>query len=136
MICPYCNNPAQLVGGDTIYPYRPDLARLRFWACLPCDARVGCHGGSTRPLGRLANAELRQAKMEAHAAFDPLWKFHTFRNGYQTMTRNAAYGWLAGQLGINRADCHIGMFDVAQCRRVVEVCQARLAERRDAAYKI
>lgn len=129
MICPYCNNEAQLVGGDMIYPHRRDLAHLRFWACLPCDARVGCHGGSTRPLGRLANTELRQAKMEAHAAFDPLWKFHTFRNGYQTMTRNAAYEWLAGQLGINRGDCHIGMFDVAQCRRVVEVCQARLSQK-------
>jgi hypothetical protein len=122
MKCPYCNNEASLAGGDTIYPHRPDLHFLQFWACQPCDAYVGCHKGTTRPLGRLANAELRAAKIEAHTAFDPLWKFHTFGDGYQRMTRNEAYGWLAEQLGMARADCHIGMLNVEQCQRVVEVC--------------
>lgn len=116
MICDYCQGETQLVNGDVIYPHRPDLAHLRFWQCAPCDAYVGCHKGTTKPLGRLANAELRQAKMAAHAAFDPLWKF-------TTLTRNAAYQWLANQLGIPRADCHIGMFDVDQCRLVVALCR-------------
>lgn len=123
--CPYCDRIAAIVGGDFIYPHRPDLHRLRFYLCRPCDAYVGCHKGTTRPLGRLANAELRQAKQDAHAAFDPLWKFHTFHRGYQTMTRNAAYEWLAEQLGINRSDCHIGMFDLETCRRVVQLCRQR-----------
>jgi hypothetical protein len=99
------------------------LAHLRFWQCAPCDAYVGCHSGTTNPLGRLANAELRQAKIAAHAAFDPLWKFHTFKDGHQSMTRNAAYQWLADQLGIPRADCHIGMFDVDRCRLVIALCR-------------
>lgn len=119
MICPYCNNEAQLVGGDAIYPHRPDLHSLRFWKCTPCDAWVGCHAGTERPLGRLANAELRRAKMEAHAAFDPLWK-----SGQ--MKRKDAYGWLTTQLGIKRHDCHIGAFDVETCLRVVEVCKSAL----------
>lgn len=116
MICPYCGKEAQLVNGDTIYPHRPDLAHLRFYVCQPCDARVGCHPGTARPLGRLANAELRQAKMEAHAAFDPLW-----RSGL--MKRRDAYGWLAERLGIERDQCHIGYMDVVECRRVVEACR-------------
>lgn len=123
--CPYCNDAAQLVSGNAIYPHRPDLYHLRFWQCASCEAYVGCHRGTERPLGRLANAELRLAKQQAHAAFDPLWKFHTWGDGYQTMTRNAAYGWLADQLGIARAGCHIGMFDVEQCQRVVEVCSEK-----------
>jgi len=118
--CPYCNQPAALVAGVAIYPYRPDLAHLSFWQCAPCGARVGCHKGTTQPLGRLANAELRLAKQQAHAAFDPLWRTPAFGE-----TRNSAYNWLADRLGIPRADCHIGMFDVEQCRRVVEVCAER-----------
>ncbi len=66
---------------------------------------------------RLANAELRAAKQEAHAAFDPIWK--TGR-----LSRTDAYLWLARQLGIPSASAHIGMFDVAMCQRVVEVCRA------------
>jgi hypothetical protein len=69
-----------------------------------------------RPLGRLSNAEGRMLKVAAHASFDPLWK-----NGLKS--RSAAYAWLAKQLGIAVEDCHIGQFDEAQCRRVVEICR-------------
>lgn len=123
ILCPYCEAPAVLVSGDVIYPYRSDLRAKRFWLCQPCDAYVGCHaapqGDGTVPLGRLANAELRQAKIAAHAAFDPLW--HQARPK-RPMKRKAAYTWLAEQLGIPRKQCHIGKFDVEQCKRVVELC--------------
>lgn len=119
MICDYCHNEAQLVSGDIIYPHRSDLHHLHFWQCVPCKAYVGCHRGTTRPLGRLANAELRQAKQDAHVAFDELWKRTTPVGSFD---RYGAYTWLAWQLGIDRAECHIGMFDVETCRRVVEVC--------------
>lgn len=75
VICSYCNKPAELVTGKEIYPHRPDLYPKKFWRCRPCTAYVGCHkpnagyGDGTRPLGRLANAELRAAKSAAHAAF-------------------------------------------------------------------
>jgi hypothetical protein len=115
MICPYCQNVAELVTGADVYPHRPDLHHKFIYRCAPCDALVGCHPGTKKPLGRLANAELRKAKQAAHAAFDPLWQ----SGG---MKRQAAYGWLAGQLGIDRQECHIGMMDVAMCKRVVEVC--------------
>lgn len=115
VICPYCDQPAELVTGQDVYPHRRDLWTKRFWACDPCDARCGCHGNTDQPLGRLANAELRQARMRAHAAFDPIWK--RGKKG-----RSAAYKWLADQLGIEPKDCHIGMFDVETCGRVVSIC--------------
>lgn len=114
--CPYCGERAKLVTGKDLYPHRPDLYAKPFYACLPCDAYVGCHEGTTNPLGRLANFELRKAKMAAHAVFDPIW-----RSG--TMRRTQAYQWLAGELGIDPKDCHIGMFDVDACRRVVDICR-------------
>lgn len=122
ILCDYCQQPAQLVNGEAIYPHRPDLYHLRFWQCVPCGAWVGCHKGTKRPLGRLANAELRTAKIAAHVAFDQLWKRTTPAGCY---SRTGAYKWLAGQLGITVERCHIGMFNVAQCERVVEVCNAR-----------
>ena len=125
--CPYCDGDAVLVTGEVIYPHRHDLNNLFFWSCDPCNAYVGCHKkgapiGNTRsdgtvPLGRLANASLRKAKSLAHAAFDPLWKS-------KNISRRSAYQWLANELAIDINDCHIGMFDLEMCNRVVEVCHA------------
>jgi hypothetical protein len=115
-ICDYCQQPAEHQTGAEAYPHRHDLHDLNFWVCKPCDARVGCHKGTLNPLGRFANSELRRAKMRAHHAFDRLWK----NNG--PMRRRQAYAWLASQLGIPGHECHIGMFDVDMCKKVVEVC--------------
>jgi hypothetical protein len=52
--------------------------------------------------------------MEAHAAFDPFWRS-------QGITRRQGYRWLADQLGIHYRQCHMALFDVEQCRRVVAV---------------
>lgn len=115
--CDYCNTASRLVKGDEIYPHREDLYHFNFWLCDRCKAYVGCHrnGDGTKPLGRLANAELRLAKRKAHMAFDPLWK-------EGRMTRPEAYKWLADKLGINRRNCHIGMFEVGLCLLTVKVC--------------
>jgi hypothetical protein len=75
------------------------------------------------PLGRLANAELREYKKAAHVAFDTLWK-STKRKGYKSShERSLAYAWLAEELKIHPQKCHIGMMDVDQCRAVIEVCK-------------
>lgn len=114
-ICPYCQRASLLVTGRAIYPRarNPELTGKHFYQCQPCDAYVGCHQGTTQPLGSLANAALREARKAAHAAFDPLWKS-------TRMTRKDAYKWLSEQLGIHRTDTHIGLFDEETCRRVVQ----------------
>jgi hypothetical protein len=125
MKCPYCGNDAELKTGYHVYPHRPDLAHLKIWACDPCDAWVGTHKNSPThaPLGRLANAELRRAKMAAHAAFDPLWK-----SGQ--MTRKEAYKRLSEKMGLTKEQTHIGMFDVEQCRAVVLLCTPMIIKER------
>lgn len=116
--CPYCGDVSKLTTGEFVYPHRPDLGHLKFYVCIPCDARVGCHGSSSKPLGRLANGELRSAKSAAHAAFDPLWK-------RGTMKRTEAYAWLSEAMGLDPRDTHIGMFDIPQCNKVIKLCEGR-----------
>lgn len=129
--CPYCGGSAQFVRNSAEFYHGRDFGPL--YVCRPCDARVGCHPGTEKPLGRLANAELRAAKMRAHAAFDPLWKRKAAlgKNRYQRKAaRSLGYRWLAGQLGIDHKECHIGMFDVETCNRVVEVVRSAVSARR------
>lgn len=116
-VCPYSGHDSKLVDGSWIYPRRPDLHAKQFYHCGPCNAYVGCHPGTTVPLGRLADAKLRSAKMAAHSNFDRLWKS-------KKMRRHVAYARLADKMGIPRELAHIGMFDVAQCLRVVELVRA------------
>jgi hypothetical protein len=123
--CPYCSGYSQLVNGTVIYPHRPDLAKLKFWLCRPCWAYTGTHINSKRhaPKGRLANAELRAAKIAAHAAFDPKW-----RNG--GMSRKEAYKWL--QTVMQREEQpHIGWMDVNECKEVVALCSSQKGEVKD-----
>lgn len=120
--CDYCGKPTVPMTGQQLYPHLPRLAMKGFYVCQPCDARVGTHPGTWQPLGRLANARLRRAKQLAHAAFDPLWEVNVGPGTSKRRAREAGYVWLAEQLGLNRDDCHIGMFDIAQCEAVVRLC--------------
>lgn len=61
---------------------------------------------------------LARARMAAHDAFDPLWQ-----EGY--MSRSDAYSWLAGELGIQKSDCHMVNFDEDTCLRVRSLCMKR-----------
>ena len=133
--CPYCNAPAVLVDSAEVYHGN---SYGMIWLCRPCQAWVGVHKGSDKPLGRLANKELRDWKIRAHAVFDPIWKEKARRRQaggvgksgrpggphYKpAYARISAYKWLAEQLGLEREETHIGMFDVETCKRVVEICQ-------------
>ena len=91
------------------------------YICKPCGAYVGCYRGTKKALGRLANAELRKCKHEAHEAFDQIWG-----KGY--MGRKEAYTWLSQQLGTDRNLTHIGMFDVEKCKKVIEASRNYLKE--------
>ena len=122
--CRYCQQEAPLLRiGDAGYPYQSDYGPT--YVCVPCKAWVGCHDGTTKALGGLANAELRAAKIAAHAAFDPLWQGKIRRDKCsKTKARKAGYTWLSQQLGIPLEKTHIGYMSLEECRKVVEVCKA------------
>lgn len=118
VICKHCKRRAELHLGSAVYPAREDLAEHKFWACWPCNAWVGCHGDSHKPLGELADEPLRDARMAAHSAFDPVWQ-------EGLLGREDAYKWLAQALAIPRHRCHIGMMELDDCRRVSQLVYDR-----------
>ncbi len=121
--CPYCNQPAKLVTGQQIYATLKWLHHKYFWQCLPCHAHVGTHKNSTKnrkPLGALANKETRLWRHRAHSVFDPLWQSGHF-------SRQLAYELLCNYMSLTWAECHIGLFDVDQCKQVIAFCKRERA---------
>lgn len=114
--CDYCGRRAELVSSKTIYGR--DYGH-KVWLCRRCMAYVGCRKGTDKPLGRLANAELRYWKRAAHEAFDPIWQYGRFRGH-----RSTAYAWLAQKMNLPIEKTHIGMFEVDDCKRAIRICEA------------
>lgn len=117
--CPYCGELTQLYQDSARFYGGRNFGPV--YACEPCDARVGCHPGTLKPLGWPANRELREARQAAHAAFDPIWKARRWRTG-DRHSRKRGYRWLSETLGIDREHCHISMLSLEDCQRVVELC--------------
>ena len=112
-ICRYCGGVIRLVPARAVYGSavkRLGLEKEYLYQCQNCNARVGCHKGTTRPLGHVANETLRLKRMETHQVFDAFWK-------HKGMSRTKGYRWLAGQMGLPLADCHFGYFDLQQLRQ-------------------
>lgn len=118
--CPYCGKDVVLKSATFIYPNHKKAKYWgKVWVCSDypnCDAYVGCHKGTDIPKGRLANEKLRFYKKEAHKQFDPIWK-----SGL--MSRREAYKWLASMMNLSLDDCHIGMFDISDCQKVIDICK-------------
>jgi len=115
--CPYCRNKAELHVDSSIV-YGKNYGAIYLCQCYPiCDSYVGCHPGSTAPLGRLANKQLRYWKKQAHKYFDLIWKKEIIDS------RSGAYRWLSEKLELPGKRTHIGMFDVNTCKKVVELCK-------------
>lgn len=109
--CPYCGAPTQLVDDTDIYGRSYGT---KCYVCRPCGARVGCHKGTDRALGRIADKRLRELKHDAHEAFDPIWK-----EGY--LPRSAAYEVLSAAFHLSPEHTHIGMFNEDMCRKVIKL---------------
>ena len=119
-ICRYCGGVIKLVPAVSIYgetaAKRLGLEREHIYQCQNCNARVGCHRGTIRPLGDVANETLRLKRMETHQVFDGYWK-------RQRMSRTAAYRWLAKKMGLPEGTAHIGGFEMDECQRVIDLCR-------------
>jgi hypothetical protein len=121
VICPYCGRQAKYVDSAEVYHGK---SYGMIYLCRYCNAWVGVHKGTDKPLGRLADGDLRKAKQKAHKAFDPMWMSGA-------MTRRQAYEWLAEWLEIEIHKCHIGMFDIETCESVFRLCYEKRYQRKD-----
>ncbi len=110
MICPYCKRPAKWCENKEVYGKNYGRSYMIYW-CRRCDARVGTHNNTRTPLGTMANKELREWRIKAHEAIDPLWK-----NGKHK--RSTVYGMLNN---IFKKRVHIGEADIAMCKKIIEI---------------
>ena len=111
--CIECGQRAFCVTGDTIYPSRTDLHKKYFYRCK-CGAYCGCHAGTRKSLGTPCGPQTRRMRMAAHEEFDKIWKGEP-----AYMTRGQAYEWLAGLLGKDTYECHIGRMNALDAGLVV-----------------
>ena len=91
-----------------------------FWGCSrfpECRSTHGAHPDG-RPLGKPATAEVKQARIAAHAAFDRLWKGGGMR-------RSDAYRWLTQAMGRTQ-QMLMGEMDAAECAEVVRLVSEKL----------
>lgn len=115
VICPYCGSTANVTSDSSVYGRH--YGYIYLCSNYPrCDAYVGIHKGTWEPKGTMANAELRKWRLKAHTAFDPLWTSGCVK-------RKKAYKWLADRLKIPVDECHIGMFDIEMCKKVVQIME-------------
>lgn len=121
-MCPHCDRPAELEPSNNVYPCS-NVDYGWFWVCWLCEARIGCHKGTSWPLGTLAGSELRAARRRAHQVFDSLRRAKMRKEGVgRKVARRAGYRWLAKELSLKGSECHIAMFDLEKRQQVVDVC--------------
>lgn len=119
IVCPYCGSIAKLEDSDRIYNGK-SYGLMYICSKYPtCDAYVGVHKGTDKPLGRLANPELRTWKKKCHALIDPLWKTGK-------MTRQDVYKLIQTTMGMTSEEAHVGKFDVEDCKKLIQRLEKQL----------
>lgn len=119
--CRYCGSSVVFTSNAEIYG--KEYGNGKCYLCRNCKAFVGVHTGTNIPLGTLANDELRKARKQAHNLFDKLWKEPT-----RIMTRFNAYKWLSKKMNLKQSDTHIALFEIEQCKTVIELVKNKIGE--------
>lgn len=110
MNCPYCGKEAEWVENKEIYGRNYGKSFMSY-LCRSCDAYVGCHQNTRRPLGIMANRELREQRKKAHANLDPYWKSGK-------MQRSEMYHRLKEVFG---REIHVGESDLETAKKLSEI---------------
>ncbi|RZF27401.1 hypothetical protein EVC45_22725 [Paraburkholderia sp. UYCP14C] len=130
--CDYCGSRALLARyGEESYPYRSDQGPL--WICTSCQAWIGVYSRSKHnlPLGRLADATLRDAKSKLHDALEPLVAGKVRRDGVNAFEARAkAIRWVATELGFDPVPASIHAFTPEQCEQALHYVEAFVEARR------
>lgn len=118
MNCPYCKKEAEWVENKEIYGKNYGKS-VMVYLCQPCNAYVGCHNNTRKPLGIMANADTRKWRQKAHAVFDPLWQKIFKRNSTKRLNREAMYNRISNAFGCR---VHIAESDIDRCKKIIEWC--------------
>lgn len=108
MNCPYCNKEAKWCENKELYGENIGRSYMCY-LCKDCNAYVGCHQNSRKPLGTMANKELRKMRTLVHHKLDALWE--------SPEERKALYQKLSDHFG---KEIHVGESDLKQCEEIIE----------------
>lgn len=111
LYCPYCGRMAVLRPAKHVYGSRNLDSGNYLYVCSgypSCDSYIGVHKKTMRPMGTLANGDLRHKRIEAHRALNQV-----VNSGM--MTKKGIYIWLQNRFGLREKDMHIGKFSEYRC---------------------
>ena len=84
-----------------------------------CRGAHGAHPDGT-PLGVPANKRTKDARIQAHNAFDKLWK-----GPGASMSRTAAYMEMQDLMGMTPQEAHIGRFSFEECWKLMDLLKEK-----------
>lgn len=116
--CPYCHAPAVRRYARSLFGDAAREPNALYYVCSrypTCNAYVSAHKKSGLPMGTLADPELRRKRIQAHHAFEQLWKSGP-------LTKKEAYRWLQDALGLSEDQAHIACFSHYQCDKLISLC--------------
>ena len=117
--CPYCHANASLRPASVVYGLNRRSQGKFLYLCdrwPACDAYVSAHDKTHRPMGTLANGDLRHKRILAHRALEQLRQS-------RHMEKWEVYIWLQAKLGLDERQTHIGQFSEWMCDEVVRLCR-------------
>lgn len=117
-LCPQHMVPMKLLDG-------------RFGPFFGCPHYPDCDWiqDAANPRAMPSNKDTREARVAAHYRLDAFWKIAmSQRQLAKHEARGRAYEWLAEQLEMAQLDCHIELFDVETCERVVAITNAATSD--------
>jgi hypothetical protein len=100
---------------------------------VTCQAWIGTHARSRHntPLGRLADAALRDAKSRLHDALEPLAEAKVRRDSVTIFEARAkAVRWVAAELGFEPLPASLHAFTLDQCEQALRYTEAWQVRRR------
>jgi hypothetical protein len=120
------NPPKCFCGANTVYQdsksyYHGTSYGMRY-ICerFPdCRGSVGAHPNGS-PLGSVPDSVTSPLRIQCHSIIDPLWRYEDLRGKQRNEKRNSVYKWVGKIMGMDRKDCHVGMFSADQCRMFLE----------------
>ena len=111
MICNICGSTnVNLVSNS--YIYGKEYGKYPYvYLCADCKAYVGVHPNN-KPLGILADDEMRTLRKQCHDLFDKKWT--------NKKERTKQYDILGSRLGLDKGKCHFSWMNKDELRNAIK----------------
>lgn len=117
--CPYCGGKPKYISGNKLYNKNIGM----IYVCENCDAYIGVYGSTKRPLGRLANSELRKKKQETNYYINAIIQKAVKKGQHRSEAKKSTLKWLGNNLEVDVTHMQTNMFDIDLCEETIKLCK-------------